>query len=225
VRQVGGDAERDRALAGVELSPRGRRVGQRPWRRPPVRDHLDPLGRDAEQPDEVVARRLRHRDHPMGPPRGRRHEHLGAESHGPRQELGVAAEQQVVHGQHARERAADRAEVRRRVQQVDARPRSGGGHRGQLRPGPGRADARGQRQPDHAAHLAPEAVAGLAVDEADQLEVGPGRGQLAEQLARVRFAPAGLTRQQEGEVEAYPQGQPSRPARSSSACSLDAVGS
>jgi hypothetical protein len=44
----------------------------------------------------------------------------------------------------------------------------------------------------------------LAVDEGDQLEVGPNLGELGEQVADVDLRAAGLAGDQEQQVEAYP---------------------
>jgi hypothetical protein len=80
----------------------------------------------------------------VGAPRGGGHEGGGDR----RQRARIAVPPDVVHGQHARERPGHRPEVRRRVQQVDTRPRRRTGDQGQLAGGPARSRLRPDGQPD-----------------------------------------------------------------------------
>ena len=114
----------------------------------------------------------------------------------------------------ARPAAAQRPEVRDRVQDVE--PARGARQPPQLAQRPRRRARRRRSRPRPRApprSRSPARRRRLAVDERGQLEVGPLRRQPAHQLARVGLAPARLARDEEQQVEADPHGSALRTSR------------
>jgi hypothetical protein len=206
VRALGRRRQQNPAVAEFELAPQ---VGFRArlggvFEPEPVEGHVDAVRRDAQQFDDVVTRRPRHGNDPVGPPRGRFDQQAQTECPQSEVRLRVVPVDQVVDGRDALERAVQRRGAGQGVHDVGAREPGRARHVLLLATDPLDAAARVHRDLHRRDQIAPRPAArrgGLLVDEGGQFEPGALFEERRDQLAGDRLHAADLAGDEEDQVE------------------------